>query len=95
LGNKTEKTELNSNVYESTKALNDPIQPVNAIGFPNRDPDFDVLPGFQNPPRGYGEIPFYWWVGDKLEKERLLWQLDKLIEKNRYHRLHGVVQMNF
>lgn len=48
------------------------------IGWPNRDAAFDVYPGFVNPPQGYGEVAFYWWVGEKLTKERLLWQLDKL-----------------
>ena len=33
---------------------------------------------FENPPRGYGIVPFYWWLGDPLTKERLLWQLDQL-----------------
>ncbi|HAX95142.1 MAG TPA: hypothetical protein DCY35_01255, partial [Prolixibacteraceae bacterium] len=40
------------------------------------------MPGFVHPPRGYGQIPFYWWVGDRLEKDRLVWQLDKLKGKN-------------
>ncbi len=63
-------------------AFSDPANvappPANAIGFPNRAPDFDVLPGFQNPPPGYGEVAFYWWLGDPLTKERLRWQLDQL-----------------
>jgi hypothetical protein len=50
-------------------------------GFVNRSADFNVLPGFQNPPAGFGEVPFYWWMGDTLTKERLLWQLDKLTGK--------------
>ena len=33
---------------------------------------------FINPPKEYGEVAFYWWLGDKLTKERLLWQLDRL-----------------
>ena len=33
---------------------------------------------FKTPPQGYGVVPFYWWLGDKLTKERLLWQLDQL-----------------
>lgn len=33
---------------------------------------------FQNPPPGYGVVPFYRWMGDKLTRERLLWQLDQL-----------------
>ena len=27
-------------------------------GLPSRDPNLDVLPGFKNPPPGYGEVPF-------------------------------------
>lgn len=37
---------------------------------------------FLNPPKGYGEVSFYWWRGDKLTKERLLWQLNKLKDKH-------------
>lgn len=47
-------------------------------GYPDRSPSLDVLPGFMNPPNGYGEVPFYWWQGDTLTRERLLWQLDQL-----------------
>jgi len=47
-------------------------------GYPDRSPSMDVLPGFMNPPKGYGEVPFYWWQGDTLTRERLLWQLDQL-----------------
>lgn len=43
--------------------------------------NFDVLPGFVNPPRGYGEVPFYWWQGDTLTRERIQWQLDQLSNK--------------
>ena len=42
---------------------------------------FDVLPGFINPPKGYGEVPFYWWQGDTLTRERIQWQLDQLANK--------------
>jgi len=37
-------------------------------GFPDRSPKLDVLPGFKNPPKGYGEVSFYWWLGDTLTK---------------------------
>ena len=47
-------------------------------GYPDRNPSFDALPGFINPPKGYGEVPFFWWQGDTLTHERLLWQLDQL-----------------
>lgn len=57
-----------------------PPPPAHAIGFPNRQPDFDALPGFKNTPPGYGEVAFYWWLGDPLTKERLSWQLDQLAQ---------------
>ena len=50
-------------------------------GYPSRAADLDVLPGFRNPPPGYGEVAFYWWVGDPLTKERLTWQLDQLNDR--------------
>jgi hypothetical protein len=63
-------------------AFSDPANvvspPAHAIGFPNRDPKLDVLPGFQQPPPGYGEVAFYWWLGDPLTQERLAWQIDQL-----------------
>ena len=37
-----------------------------------------ILPGFVHPPKGYGEVPFYWWQGDTLTRERLEWQLNQL-----------------
>jgi hypothetical protein len=54
--------------------------PARAVGWPNRAADFDALPGFVKPPPGYGEVAFYWWMGDPLTRERLAWQLDRLDE---------------
>lgn len=34
--------------------------------------------GFKTPPPGYGEVPFWWWTGEKLDKERLAWQIGEL-----------------
>jgi hypothetical protein len=51
-------------------------------GFPDRSANMDVLPGFKNPPKGYGEVSFYWWLGDTLTKERIISQLDQLQSKN-------------
>lgn len=55
-----------------------PAAPRGALGFPSRDADLDALPGFQNPPPGYGQVPFWWWTGDPLDKERLRWQIEQL-----------------
>lgn len=49
-----------------------------AVGYPSRDPDLDVLPGFISPPPGYGSVAFYWWLGDPLTRERISWQLEQL-----------------
>ncbi|MCL2120022.1 MAG: hypothetical protein FWH27_16515 [Planctomycetaceae bacterium] len=37
-----------------------------------------LLQDFQTPPPGFGNVAFYWWLGDPLTQERLLWQLDRL-----------------
>jgi hypothetical protein len=50
-------------------------------GYPDRSENFDVLPGFKNPPPGYGQVPFWWWTGDTLNPERLEWQVRELHEK--------------
>lgn len=55
--------------------------PTDAPGYPSRDPNMDALPGFQNPPPGYGEVPFWWWTGDPLDRDRLLWQVEELHKK--------------
>lgn len=69
---------MSDGVYATVEHL--PERPSGAPGYPDRSPSLDALPGFKTPPPGYGEVPFYWWVGDKLTKERLLWQLDQLHE---------------
>jgi len=50
----------------------------NPSGFPDRSPKLDVLPGFKSPPKGYGEVSFYWWLGDTLTRERITSQLEQL-----------------
>jgi hypothetical protein len=82
------------NSLSSSAVLSDPAlqmqPPDDAIGYPDRSADFDALPGFRNPPPGYGEVPFWWWTGDDLNLDRLLWQVGEL------HRM-GVsgVQVNY
>ena len=45
--------------------------------------DVDSLyTNFQTPPKGYGEVPFYWWHGDTLTREHLLDHLDELQGKH-------------
>lgn len=38
----------------------------------------NLHPDFVSPPPGFGEVAFYWWVGGKLDRERIRWQLDQL-----------------
>jgi hypothetical protein len=60
----------------------DAVKPAaDALGYPSRDPHLDALPGFQSPPPGYGEVPFWWWTGDPLDVDRLVWQIDQLHQK--------------
>lgn len=47
-------------------------------GYPIKNSDLDLLSGFTTPPKGYGNVPFYWWNGDTLKKERLKEQLEIL-----------------
>jgi hypothetical protein len=54
---------------------------VKADSHPNRSMEFDALPGFADPPAGYGEVPFWWWSGGDLDLERLLWQIRELHAK--------------
>lgn len=52
--------------------------PAWAVGQAERGPDLDALPGFKQPPRGFGIVPFFWWLGDPLTKERLGWELQQM-----------------
>lgn len=47
-------------------------------GYPSREGNIDIRENFINPPKGYGNVPFYWWNGDSLNYERLLDQLNTL-----------------
>ncbi|MCX5772922.1 MAG: glycosyl hydrolase, partial [Candidatus Hydrogenedentes bacterium] len=63
-------------------AFSDPANvtpmPAWAVGQASRAPDLDALPGFQKPPAGFGVVPFFWWLGDPLTKERLGWILKQM-----------------
>ncbi len=50
----------------------------------------DFIKALTSPDRRYGEVPFYWWNGSELNKERLTEQLTALAEKG----LSGV-QVNY
>lgn len=50
-------------------------------GHPDRTAKTDLEKGFATPPKGYGEVPFYWWMGDTLTKEHLTYHLDQMAAK--------------
>ena len=58
-----------------------PPPPAGAKGYPSRDANLDALPGFRTPPPGYGEVPFWWWTGDKLDADRMIGQIRQLHAK--------------
>ena len=41
----------------------------------------DLREQFLRPPDEYRPVPFWWWVGEPLTKERLAWQLDQIRSK--------------
>ena len=47
-------------------------------GWPGHDGISDLKAAFADPPRGYGNVPFYWWTGDPLNIDRLKEQLEIL-----------------
>lgn len=65
-------------------------------GYPERSDISDLEGKFMSPPQGYGEVPFYWWIGDTLTREHLEWELDQLagrkissLQVNYCHQDHG------
>jgi len=48
------------------------------VGFPRPDAEKTLRSDFQTPPRGYNDVPFWWWSGEKLDKQRLLEQIETL-----------------
>lgn len=45
----------------------------------NSKSDRGLSADFQSPPAGYGNVPFFWWLGDPLTKERLSWILEQMV----------------
>ena len=43
--------------------------------------DHSFITALISPDRSFGEVPFYWWTGDKLDKARLTAQLEALAAK--------------
>lgn len=55
-----------------------PVQSGLLLGYPKDYTEKELQEYFKNPPRGFGNVPFYWWNGEKLDKEKLSYQLGML-----------------
>jgi hypothetical protein len=42
---------------------------------------------FDDPPRSFSPVPIWWWSGEKLDAQRLLWQLERFAEGGVYNLL--------
>ena len=49
-------------------------------GYPSKGNIENLKGEFKHPPKGYGNVPFFWWNGDSLKCERLEEELDILKE---------------
>ena len=58
----------------SAQASNHHVKP----GYPRVESEAETQKKFNCPPSGYGESPFFWWSGVKLNREHLTEQLDQL-----------------
>ncbi len=76
------KPAIPADLYQSMVAgCAEPRHPTESIGYPGRAADLDALPGFRQPPPGYGEVPFWWWTGDALDADRMIAQVQELHKK--------------
>lgn len=56
------------------------IQSQRSTRIPADGPQNELAEGFLSPPATHRPIPFHWWTGDRLDRDRLAWQLDQLKE---------------
>ena len=49
-------------------------------GWPDKESASHLEEKFVNPPKGYGNVPFFWWPGDTLKIERLREELELLAD---------------
>ncbi len=40
---------------------------------------------FADPPKGFSPVPIWWWSGDRLERARLRWQMERMAEGGVYN----------
>src|SRR5437660_2327962 len=47
----------------------------------------DLDTRFDDPPRSFSPVPIWWWSGEKLDAQRLRWQLERFAEGGVYNLL--------
>src|SRR5690242_4434856 len=53
--------------------------PVETITAERPMPHLPWLTAFTDPPPRYGPLPIWWWSGARLTRERLRWQLTRMV----------------
>lgn len=66
--------------YGQQMMLTDQAKPLNSV-LDCAAATAEMLSHFKSPPVSYGPVPFYWWAGEQLDRERMSWQLDQLRER--------------
>ena len=56
----------------------DTSNPQRYRGYPSSDDGHDLRSSFASPPKGYGNVPFLWFNGDTLKRDRMTHLLDVL-----------------
>lgn len=44
-----------------------------------------IFASFTNPPKEYSPVPIWWWSGERLDRQRLRWQLERFAEGGVYN----------
>ncbi|HHY55268.1 MAG TPA: hypothetical protein GYA08_07505, partial [Chloroflexi bacterium] len=44
-----------------------------------------LFDNFASPPKAYSPVPIWWWSGEKIERSRLRWQLERFAEGGVYN----------
>ena len=47
----------------------------------------DLDKRFDDPPHSFSPVPIWWWSGEKLDAQRLRWQLERFAEGGVYNLL--------
>ena len=48
----------------------------------------DLVKRFDDPPRSFSPVPIWWWSEEKLDAQRLRWQLERFAQGGVYNLLY-------